>query len=139
MIWDNYLKTVKNNDPWEIAFRWAKFASLAVQNMDSKVARTQEYIRLSNDLLRFTESRNAERVDSIAKSMAPIDDMHDESFFVDQYYMNMICWHLFRIIWQLQVFSHVLPYCLHGISWNTKIRCGRTTKKCRHSLKLLMK
>lgn len=85
MIWRKYLQTVANNDPWEIAFRWASFAKYAVQKMDSNIIRTQDYIIAVNGLLEAIKLKDIEKIDIIAEVMAPKDDMNDESFFIDQY------------------------------------------------------
>ena len=84
-IWEEYLKTVADNDPWEIALRWARFAEHAVTHMDSNVARTREYVTVVEDLLEAVESKAGAKVDWLAEVMEPKTSYDDKSFFTDQY------------------------------------------------------
>jgi len=85
MIWEEYLKAVKDNDPWEISYRWAYFAQRAVYKMDSSIARTREYLTVSDDLIEATKLKDPGQVDWVAEVMEPRGDVGDNSFFVDQH------------------------------------------------------
>lgn len=85
MFWEQYLQTVQNNDPWQIAYRWAYFADKAVSDMDINIERTREYRTVAVDLMEAVDEKNAEMVDWLSEVMEPKTDFSDSSFFNDQY------------------------------------------------------
>ena len=84
MIWEQYLQTVQNNDPWQIAYRWACFAENAVSDMDINIERTREYRTAAADLMEAVGEKNVEMVDWLSEVMEPKTALADSSFFNDQ-------------------------------------------------------